>query len=61
MLKGKSKLLVIKGKIQWPAMRELFITKKELRNAIHKSGNMTDISKVKAMYIENTGEISVIK
>lgn len=59
-LKGKPRLLIEDGKVQWPTMRHSHITEKELLEALRMQFQSTDIGKVKEAWLERNGQISFV-
>lgn len=60
LLKGRARLLVEDGEIDWDAMRAAAIGEEDLRSALRRKGGFEDLRKVKAAYLERTGDISVV-
>jgi uncharacterized membrane protein YcaP (DUF421 family) len=60
LLKGKSRLLVMDGEIQWKGMREGLINMGDLLEALRLGGETTTIEDVKEARLERNGAISVI-
>lgn len=60
LTKGRARILVKDGEIQWENMRKSHISEKDLEMALYSQGNVTDPEDVKVARFERSGEISVI-
>ena len=61
ILKGKSLLLFQNNKPVFKNLSRVHITENDLQEAVRKSLNVDDMSHVKEIYIDRSGELSVIK
>lgn len=61
LVKGKERVLIRDGEIQWSAMRKSHIGERDLLGALRSEGNVTDPSEVQEARLERSGDISVIK
>jgi len=61
ILKGKSILLFQNNEPLTKNLRSLHITENDLQEAVRKNLNMDDMSNVKEIYMDRSGEISVIR
>lgn len=60
LIKGKERLLIRDGEIQWSAMRKSHIGERDLLGALRSQAKLTDVNKVQEARLERNGEISVI-
>lgn len=60
LIKGERVKLVEDGNLKRDALRQNSVTESDLEEALRKSGNDTDLSKIKYAYLERSGEISII-
>jgi uncharacterized membrane protein YcaP (DUF421 family) len=60
MVKGRDRLLVRDGEIQWEEMRKGHITEDDLKEAMRNQGKPPEIKEVKAAHLERNGDISII-
>ncbi|HWS52717.1 MAG TPA: YetF domain-containing protein [Pyrinomonadaceae bacterium] len=60
LVKGRNRLLVRDGEIQWDAMRKSHVTTHDLEEALRAGGEEPDVTRVKAAHLERNGDISVI-
>jgi uncharacterized membrane protein YcaP (DUF421 family) len=60
ILKGKSLLLFCDGKPILKNLKKVQITEKDLLEAVRKKINTLDLNNVKEIYMERSGELSVI-
>jgi uncharacterized membrane protein YcaP (DUF421 family) len=61
ILKGKSIVLFQDNKPLHKNLRRVYITESDLQEAIRKNLNLDDMSQVKEIYMDRSGELSVIK
>ncbi len=61
ILKGKSILLYQNNKPIFKNLSRVHITENDLLEAVRKNLNMDDMSRVKEIYMDRSGELSVIK
>lgn len=61
ILKGKSILLYQNGKPVAKNLRSVQITETDLQEAVRKKLNVDDMSEVREIYMDRSGELSVIK
>lgn len=61
ILKGKSILLYQNGKPVLENLRKVYVTENDLMDAVRKNLNIDDMSSVKEIYMNRSGELSVIK
>ena len=61
LVKGKERVLIREGEIQWSAMRMSHIGERDLLGALRSEANVTAPSEPVAPRWERNGEISVIK
>jgi uncharacterized membrane protein YcaP (DUF421 family) len=59
-VKGRNRLLVRDGEIQWDEMRKGHITEDDLKEAMRNQGKQPEIKEVKAAHLERNGDISII-
>jgi uncharacterized membrane protein YcaP (DUF421 family) len=59
-VKGRERVLIRDGEIQWDAMRKSHITQNDLEEALYTSGGGSDTSDVKIARLERGGTISVV-
>ncbi len=60
LIKGDDLLLVEDGRIKEEALRRANLTESDLKEALRANGGTCDVERVKAAYLERSGEISVI-
>ena len=60
LVKGRNRLLVKDGEIQWDAMRKSHVTTHDLNEALRSNGEDPDVSRIKEAHIERNGDISVL-
>ena len=60
LVKGRNRLLVLGGEIQWRAMRKSHVTTHDLEEALRREGREPDVSRVKEANLERNGDISLI-
>jgi uncharacterized membrane protein YcaP (DUF421 family) len=60
LVKGRSRLLVRDGEVQWDAMRKSHVTTHDLEEALRSNGEEPDVSRVKTAHLERNGDISVV-
>jgi uncharacterized membrane protein YcaP (DUF421 family) len=60
LFKGFSEELVNDGNIQWKEMKKNAITQKDLMELIRVKTGTTDLQKVKNVFLESNGNISII-
>jgi uncharacterized membrane protein YcaP (DUF421 family) len=60
VVKGRDRLLVRDGEIQWDEMRKGHITEDDLKEAMRNQGKPPEIKEVKAAHLERNGDISII-
>lgn len=60
LVKGRERILVRDGEIQWPAMAAAHLTERDLRGALRLRGNTDDVAEVRLATLERSGDISVI-
>ncbi|GAB3833528.1 hypothetical protein GCM10028895_52710 [Pontibacter rugosus] len=51
--------MIEEGNLQRQALRKHSITKDDLLEAVHRSGNNGNLSDVKSAYLERSGQISI--
>jgi uncharacterized membrane protein YcaP (DUF421 family) len=61
LVKGKERVLIRDGEIQWNAMRKSHIGERDLLGALCSEANVTDSNEVQKACLERSGDISVIK
>jgi uncharacterized membrane protein YcaP (DUF421 family) len=59
--KGKKRLLVREGEIQWDEMKRSHVTEHDLKQALRANGSNADIAKIDTAYLERNGDISIIE
>lgn len=60
LVKGKTHLLVRDGEIQWQTMRRARISENDLMGALREASGEEDLSRVRQVRLERSGNISVI-
>ena len=60
IIKGKTVILIDNGTILEKNVKNYFVTNHELLKAIHSAG-ISDVDEVRKAYLDNTGEINIIK
>ncbi|SFR54182.1 Protein of unknown function [Marinobacter daqiaonensis] len=60
LVKGKARVLVRDGDIQWDAMKKTHISEKDLMSALRETSSVNDVSQVREACLERSGNISVI-
>jgi uncharacterized membrane protein YcaP (DUF421 family) len=60
IIKGRSRLLVENGRIDWKAMARSQITEHDLAEALRSHGHPAEISRLETAYLERDGRISVV-
>lgn len=60
LVKGKERVLIRNGEIQWSAMRKSHIGERDLLGALRSEAKLSDPSEVQEARLERNGEISVI-
>jgi uncharacterized membrane protein YcaP (DUF421 family) len=60
LVKGKARIFIRDGQIQWEAMRRSHISEKDLMSAPRENGQVDEFGKVKWARLERSGNISVI-
>lgn len=60
LTKGKKIQLIREGKILWKNMKKSHVTEHDLREVLRIKTNIKDLRKVKAAYLERSGDISFI-
>jgi uncharacterized membrane protein YcaP (DUF421 family) len=60
LVKGRNRLLVLGGEIQWNSMRKSHVTTHDLEEALRREGEEPDVSRVKEANLERNGDISLI-
>ena len=60
LVKGRNRLLVKDGEIQWDAMRKSHVTTHDLNEALRSNGEDPDVSRIKEAHIERNGDISIL-
>ena|SRR5688572_25397378 len=61
ILKGNNILLMKDGKKQHKSMAQYHITEEDILETLRKDTNLTSLDKIKEVYLERSGEISIIK
>lgn len=61
LVKGRSRVLVKDGEIDWKAMRRSEIGENDLMVALRTNGNVTSLDEVREARLERNGDISIIK
>lgn len=59
-VKGRERVLVRDGEVQWRNMRKSHISRRDLEMALRTSGKVTHVDDVQEAHFERSGEISVI-
>ncbi|HUF20339.1 MAG TPA: YetF domain-containing protein [Burkholderiales bacterium] len=59
-IKGREKMLIRDGEINWDNMRKSHLSRHDLEMALRSSGQVTEPEDVKLAYFERSGDISVI-
>ena len=59
-VKGHPAILIQNGTISWKAMKQNFITKRELMHEVHAQLHTNDIEKIKLAFLEADGTFSFI-
>jgi uncharacterized membrane protein YcaP (DUF421 family) len=60
LVKGRNRLLVLGGEIQWDSMRKSHVTTHDLEEALRREGREPDVSRVREANLERNGGISLI-
>lgn len=60
LIKGKPRVLVENGHIQWGAMKKTSISEHDLMCALREESNSEDLTQVKQACLERSGNISII-
>jgi uncharacterized membrane protein YcaP (DUF421 family) len=60
LVKGRERMLVLEGDIQWRAMKRSHVTKHDLEEALRRDGEEPDVSRVKEAHLERNGDISIV-
>ncbi|OGB83773.1 hypothetical protein A3F66_03460 [candidate division TM6 bacterium RIFCSPHIGHO2_12_FULL_32_22] len=60
IIKGKTVILIDNGTILEKNVKSYFVTNHELLKAVHSAG-ISDVDEVRKAYLDNTGEINIIK
>ena len=60
LIKGRARMLIQDGEIQWDNMRKSHISRKDLEMALYNTGKVTDPGDVRIARFERSGDISVI-
>lgn len=61
VIKGRPRVLVRDGEIQWDAMGRSHISENDLRGALRSQAHMDDLSRVEEARLERSGELSFAK
>jgi|SRR6185436_16247191 len=61
IIKGESLLLMKDGKKQLKNLSKEHITEEDILEALRRNVNMTSLEKIKEVYLERSGDISIIK
>lgn len=61
LVKGRKKVLVRDGEIQWDAMRSSHISEHDLMGALRSGSGIEDLHEVKTAWIERSGNISAVR
>jgi uncharacterized membrane protein YcaP (DUF421 family) len=61
LVKGESVLLFKEGKMQKKEMKKVFITEEDFIEGVRLAADMSDLNKIKEVYLERDGQISVVK
>lgn len=61
LIKGRTRLLVENGRIDWDAMRKSNMSEDDLLGALRLQGNVANRERVKEARLERSGDLSVIK
>lgn len=59
-VKGRERLLVRDGEIQWDAMRKAHVTEDDLKESLRNEGKEPDVRQIKAAHLERNGDVSII-
>lgn len=60
LVKGKPRVLITNGNIQWDAMKKSNISEKDLMCALREASSSEDLTQVSQACLERSGNISVI-
>jgi uncharacterized membrane protein YcaP (DUF421 family) len=60
VLKGRPKLLVKHGEVQWRAMAQGQISEHDLQEALRIHGLSPDVSQIETAHLERNGDISIV-
>lgn len=60
LIKGRARLLVVDGEIQWEAMRRSHISEKDLKSQLREGAGTEDISRIKEARLERNGSVVAI-
>lgn len=61
LIKGRTRILVRNGEVDWNAMRRSNLSEDDLLSALRRQAKLTDWKGVKEARLERNGEISVIR
>jgi uncharacterized membrane protein YcaP (DUF421 family) len=61
LIKGKDKIIFKDGKLDKDLMKQFMITEKDLQERIRLSAHLDSYEKIKEIYIERDGNVSIIK
>ena len=61
IIKGESKLLYREGSWRRDNMRKKLISEKDVMESVRDKANIDDLSKVKSIWLERDGQITVVK
>ncbi len=60
MFKGRQRLLVKNGEIDWKCMRKSHLTENDLHEAMRNHGKAPEIDRIQLAYLERNGDISIV-
>lgn len=60
ILKGKTEILYRHGKFNWQLMRKYHLTQEDIMSEVRKDAGLTKLKEVKEIFVEDSGEISII-
>ncbi len=60
LIKGRARVLIRDGELQWDAMRNSHLSEQDLRSDLRVTGQIEDLTQVQVARLERGGDISVI-
>ncbi|WP_404364385.1 DUF421 domain-containing protein [Marinobacter sp.] len=60
LVKGKTHVLVRDGQIQWPAMKQAYISESDLMSVLREASGEEDLGQVRRLCLERSGNVSVV-